>query len=312
MLGGIGGAAVTDPSAMVKIDSRENPMLYFMMSRSSPLLSLGKEIVTGRDFFGNRLDRPSDYLGIFAEKVTPVMLQNLLIQEPRGEWKALFGEFAGMRTWPRGEWEKRDELRAQYLEGTGKNWEDLPRAEQKELERAHPDLQEITEKIKRDFDMQRGSDYQKAERLVKDFIDEQFRTVMENLAQAKVAGQINWDKYNDLRDDYLTEKSSGKTTLWAMKSILEKESVDDIKRWIEKNQKPEDKAMDEYKAILREPVLGEDNLPDWGMTYAKADAYLKRQEPEIADYIKLHQHDWIKDLPPTARQVEAERLEIIN
>ncbi|MDO8490519.1 MAG: hypothetical protein Q7T04_00710, partial [Dehalococcoidia bacterium] len=311
LAGGLAGAAATDPSALVKMDVRQNPALQFLMGRSSPLVSLGQEIVTGRDFFGNRLEDSTDWLKVAADKAMPFMLSSLLI-EKNGTWETLPGQFAGMRTWPRGEWETRDKLRDTYAAPMGKKWDDLPKGTQDDLERQHPDLAAMTEKIKTDRNQQQGTDVERAYAQQQAGIKVWFDQNIENIAKLKAEGSLNWERYNDLRDDYLTERFSTSATLFDMKSLLDPEQAADFGKWLEKNQKPEDKAMEGYREVLREPVIGQDNLPDWAATYGKADEYLQKLDTDTRLYIQAHERDWVKDLPETAQAIERERQSLID
>ena len=305
----IAAAAKENPSALISVNWRENPELYFLMSRASPMVNLTTEIIEGKDFAGNNLDvrNPNDWAKVAGEKVLPIMAQNIILEE-NGEWQSLFGEFMGMRTFPVSDAERRNQLRNDCAQiEYGLTWEELPFGKQDDLERKYPDLKEISDTIKQEMSLQRGNDFQKAEYIVKQDIETQFRNDMNSLAKSWLEGNLSFNQYNDNRSEYLTRWFSGKDTVQQMKLMLDKKATEDIERYFAGKSNPMDDAMQKYYEITNNPVKDINGLIDWEATNSQTDKYLQSLDKETRDYILAHRKDWIKDLPIEAQQVELMR-----
>jgi hypothetical protein len=151
---------------------------------------------------------------------------------------------------------------------------------------------------------QRGNDFQKAEYIAKTEVTELFHTDMNSLATSWLGGNMSFSQYNDQRSEYLTRYFSEKDTIYKMKLLLDEKSVDDINRYYAGKENILDTKMNEYREIMGNPVKDTSGMPDWETTIRNADEYLEKQDAETREYIDTHYHDWIKELPVEAQNVE--------
>ena len=100
--------------------------------------------------------------------------------------------------------------------------------------------------------------------------------------------------------------------LWFTRETLDPDAVKDIEQWIKEKEHPDDKAMQEYFAY-RADLIDKAELPiGWDAIEYQMEVFLKRYSLQTQNYIVTTKDDWIKDLPPAARQVEQARLEGID
>lgn len=310
LAGGVAAAASQDPSKLVALDIRENPSLKWMTSKGSPIMNFGREIKEGRDFMGNRIDSMEDWATIAAQKVTPIMFQNFVSLDQDGNSSQLFGEMWGTRTWSVSDWDKRDDMRNQELAGSGRKWEELTNAERDSIERNNPELKALTEKIKVEYNELKGTDFERAYAMTTTSVNNKFNESLTALSDMLTQGYIGFREYNDNREKLLAERGAAKSAVYGMKEILDSKSIQEIDKWVEENQLPEDKAMGEYKELMRSPERDATGQIDWGKTYKKADSYLQAQPVKIRNYIITNANNWILDLPETAKQIELRRKEM--
>ena len=102
------------------------------------------------------------------------------------------------------------------------------------------------------------------------------------------------------------------SVLWSARENLDPDAVRSIERWVEKNQKPEDKVLSEYQE-LRGNLIDKAELPrDWDKIEKQLSQFLSRHPQGIQDYIMEMRDAWIQDLPEPARTVELDRLKAIE
>lgn len=163
MFAGVITTAINEPNKLIRFDLEtilaDHPEFRWLFGKSSPLVHLTKEMVTGRDFLGNRLDTTTDYLEQVAEKFLSIALQSIITQDPPATPGVFMAEILGLRTFPESAWEKfndrADELIAGMLtseldkgqlekraEGS-LGWRDLDKLQQARLLEAYPDLVEL-------------------------------------------------------------------------------------------------------------------------------------------------------------------------
>jgi len=150
MLAGVTQSAIEDPGSLspLNLSRTDNPFYKFMFNRTSPLTSTVAGFMEQENFLGEPFESPADWAKFMAEKVTPIALQSVLGDE--GFHPAVLGaELLGGRTYPKSTWEVRDEYRERgSKELYGKEWGDLTRAEQREIESESEILMELDQEIK--------------------------------------------------------------------------------------------------------------------------------------------------------------------
>lgn len=307
LLGAVSAAAREKPDSLIKF-SMENPTLRFVMSRSSPLLGLAKEIATQRDFIGRRIDEPGDWAHALATKVTPIAMQSILLEEQMGTGKfyAFGAELFGMRTYPKSEWEKLKDLRDEYSSKEfNKAFDDLNLEQKDYLMEQYPDYRELKEEAGEKFVLESGKDWDIWLWATRKQADATFHGQVEDAARSLTAGAIDMKTYVDYRR-HLKDKYKG--SKFALRLISAQANPDDVKqfqRWLEEEQKPEDKALSKYWDIIGSPKTDpETGLPDWDATEQQAQSELDKLDPETRDYVLRNKDRWTRNLPPTAQKIE--------
>jgi len=166
MFAGLIMLAIENPEAVYRIDieefRRNHPALQWLWGKSSPLVGLVREMVTGRDFLGNRFQDVGDYAESVYSNFLSIALQSILVQDPPASLLAFGMELMGWRTFPQSAWgrfyDRADEIIATILEselseaqldlrakGT-LGWNDLDPLQKKKLLDQYPDLAELQAK----------------------------------------------------------------------------------------------------------------------------------------------------------------------
>lgn len=122
----VGALAVDDPGALI-VWNVQHPVVRFAKSKLGSGVSLVSELATGRNFYGQPFDSPSDYLWRLAESVVPISGQSL-IEKQSVETKGTLGgvmtqlgaQGMGLRTFPYS-------LKSQWTdEGAFTDYEQIP------------------------------------------------------------------------------------------------------------------------------------------------------------------------------------------
>ncbi|KKM14605.1 hypothetical protein LCGC14_1704470 [marine sediment metagenome] len=144
------GQGLNEPLDFVKMSRFDNPFLKFMFSKSAPLTGFTEGMMFGHNYFGEPFENPSDYASFLGEQVMPIALQSAFMEKEGLSPTAILAEELGMRTFPRSDWEKRNNLRDQLAQATyGVDWEQVGlqygELAQLQIERGSPELQVATE-----------------------------------------------------------------------------------------------------------------------------------------------------------------------
>jgi len=128
MIANVIAAASENPDKLIKIS--ENgwaetfgawedmfaPMFRWAGYKMAPGASFVKELVTGRDAIGRRLDVSSDYLGEIAKMFMPIVAENIIIDNlPQSPWSygaAIFG----MREYPLSAWDQLNNYADEFIQ----------------------------------------------------------------------------------------------------------------------------------------------------------------------------------------------------
>lgn len=144
------GQGLNEPLDFVKLNRFDNPFLKFLFSKSAPLTGFTEGLIFGHNYFGEPFENPGDYAQFLGEQIMPIALQAAFMEKEGLSPTAIMAEEAGMRTFPRSDWEKRNIIRDQLAQATyGMDWEQVGlqygELAQLQLERGSPELQVATE-----------------------------------------------------------------------------------------------------------------------------------------------------------------------
>ncbi len=308
-----------DPEALLEF-GMENPALRFVRGNFSPIVGSAVDLITGKNYIG---DPTRDSWQNFSEEIIasnmlPIWVQSALLEGGDIGQKAVRGavEFIGGRAYPSTEWDKLKELREKYASGSGlkmltgapvKKWEDLNSAQTRDLLRDNPELKQTDDEATSHW-ANAGSDLEQWFYNAKINVREKRDDALEKSAVALSEQKISKQDYDNERKHTRAYYSGSMAILWDAKEELDPKSVKQIEKWLSENQKLEDRIMNQYKEFYSE-LIDKAELPrDWGSIDASLDAFLNQAQPAYRQYVLEHKDDWMKDLPPNARQIEEWRL----
>ncbi len=88
----------------------DNPFYKYLYSKTSPLTGSIVELIEQKDYFGEPFESPADWAKFLTEKVTPIAVQQTW-QKGGATPLAITGSMAGLRTFPKSEWELQQDVR---------------------------------------------------------------------------------------------------------------------------------------------------------------------------------------------------------
>lgn len=139
-------AAWNSPGELNPLDLNErgwvnwdNPYVRFLRAKSSPVTSLGWNILSGENYLGVHLDDPKDMFSMIGGELTPFALQAFQVAEGglRGKAGAFTTEFFGERSFPVSKTVLHHEAAEEEL---GDTWENLQDSFEYKEARENPDL----------------------------------------------------------------------------------------------------------------------------------------------------------------------------
>jgi hypothetical protein len=304
--------SVDNPDSLMQL-SMDNPALRFVRGNLSPAVGAGVDLISGRSYVG---DPTRDGLASFSEEILagnllPIWLQSVLLEggDVKGRTARGIAEFMGGRAYPESVWNEVGKLRDKYAKQYfNADYRDLNRLQTDELRANYPDLRDLEDKAGLEG-VERGTEFEKWVYETREQITSQRDDALEKAAVAYLSGADSKYGYDKERGYVRPYYSGGMSVLWLARESLDAYSVKQIEKWMGENQKPEDKALDnyqKYKADLIERAI----LPkDWDAINARLDRYLARHPANIRGYIRKAEYRWINDLPSNAQQVELMRLQ---
>jgi len=307
--------STADPDRLLKF-SMENPALRFVRGNLSPVASTGLDLITGRNYIGDptRDGLLSFSKEIIASNLLPIWVQTTLLEGGDLQGRAIRGgvEFLGGRAYPEPLWNEVARLRDRYAQQDfGADYKELNRAQIDVLKSNHPDLVELEEKSKLES-AERGSELDKWMSNAREQAVSQRNDGLENAAQSLLSGVISKYDYDKERGYIRPYYSGAMSVLYSAREALDPDSVKDINKWLDENQKPEDKALDAYQEY-RATLIEQAELPkDWDAIEQKSNTFLSQYPRPIQEYVKANLNRWINDLPENAKQVELMRLQGIE
>ena len=302
--------SVSNPDALVQL-SMDNPALRFVRGNLSPVAGSAIDLLTGRNYVGEPV---RDSLGTFiremlVKQMLPIWIENVLYEggTPSQRFIRGAGEFWGGRAYPEMPWQTAQKLRDRYsLQMYGRKYEDLNNAQKTNLKARHPDL-EVAETIAKEEAAKKGTPVERFYYSERERISQARNDALEKAAQAYLAGQISKYDYDKERGYIRPYYSGGREVLWSVRESFDEYSVKQMEKWLDENQKPEDKALNEYQEYRAELIEKADLPRDWDVIERETSQFLTKYSATIQAYVLANQDSWMRDLPSAAKQVEMER-----
>jgi len=190
---------------------------------------------------------------------------------------------------------------------------DLNRAQMRSLIDGSDEYKKLTEEIHTETH-RNSSDYTRARLETQTETRKVFEQKMVDIAISLVAKHPNASKrwYDKQRGIIRAEHRGATGALWSLRGLTDASSIEALEKWVKKNQRPEDAAMDVYYQELdkRRALLGIMTSADWDKLTADLKSWaVSKYGSAIAQYIEDHKDDWILDLPKISRDLEIRRKE---
>ncbi len=306
MMAWVVAAAEQDPEALVSLDWRENPTLKFLMGRSSPLVALGREIVEQRDYLGRRLDEPGDWLRQVSMHFLTIAAQNLWTRDPseeEGRGKRFGAEIFGLRSFPRGDWGRLEDMKNEYAQKEfQKPFDELNREQKDKILDKYPEYKAFSEEARDKMVWESGEDFEIWLLTAQQEAERNYHWVGEQLARSLFAGQIDYRTYLD-------EESAGRKICQGkakerqiIRDEADPERAEEWAKWREKGL-PEDKALDRYWEIRNDLRRTETGQIDWDRTERRVDEFLSSLDSEKRLYVLRMKDRRLRNLPPLMQKI---------
>lgn len=304
----VGAAAEKAPERLLSLD-RDNPIVNFWMGRTSPLTGLTRDIVTGRDFLGNRLDSGDKWFADVSAYLLTVSGQNLIQGDPQGRFDRFGAEIFGLRAFQQSDWDKLRDIRDGYaVADFQKPYQQLNLEQRDQLVKKHPDYAQMADKAKDSMVLERGEDKDIWLAAAKEQGQAMYNAQMQEVAMGLLTGQIDYKTYLDAANNYRKMYSGQKWMLRYITDQASPESATEFQQYLAENSTPEDNALSRYLDIVGKPaMLG--GVPDWDATEAKSREFMNGLDAATRDYVMRNKSRWIASLPPLPRklaQIQAE------
>lgn len=320
LLSGMITAAEDDPSKFASTDPHDNPILRYGYGRSSPVAGAVIDYATGENYLGQTLRTPMDYLEEFITKTFPFWASDVLadtIREgefPKGGWQKGLAEWWGLRSWLVTYREKAKEYANEQIKnipedmvmdwqkGIDLTYDDLNNEQRAWLLEQYADYKELKDKADEES-LRFESDYGYAKELATEELETAYQSDLRDLANYVLSGETSIPDYID-QSSYLRDaRYDGTVILGMIEQKMPDEDTESLEKWLEENQKPEDKAYEEYGELRANPPK-KAGVPDWDAWKENLNEYFESQTPEVQDYILRRRDDWIKSLPEEAQKIE--------
>jgi len=276
------------------------------------------DIRTGRNFLGERIDDPGDYLDLVIDRTFPFWAAGYITDVPKAGWEKGVAEWWGLRAWMVQYREQAREYAESHIgdipdemimtwqkeklsRGERLSYADLNNEQRAWLLDTFADYREAMGKVREDV-LRRGTDFQVVDKLIRDELDASYHFELEELAKGVFAGSHT---IQDFRDgaEYQRRIRQGQYQRRAIEEqYMDEKRVKSLERWLAENEKPEDVAYNKYME-LRSDVPKVFGKPDWDLREKKLTNYLNTLDAETRDYIERRRDDWINSLPPNAQKL---------
>jgi len=318
MIAAVTAAAEQDPERLLSLDWRENDFLRFWMGRSSPMVAVGREVIEGKDFLGRNLDQPEDWMRTIGVHFLTIAAQNLITRDPseeEGKYKRFGAEIFGVRTFPRGDWRRLEDMENEYSQREfQKPFDDLNREDKDTLLDKYPEYKALSQDARDKMVWESGEDFEQWLLATENMADAEYHAVGEQLARALFAGQLDYRTYLD-EESTLRKIYQGKAKeRQLIESLADPEQAERWAKWAEERP-PEDQALDKYweiRSALRRKPTGE---IDWDDTERRVEAYLTTLDSDTRTYILRMRDRRLRKLPPMMQKIariQSEGREVVD
>jgi len=303
---------VSDPGAFLTLSTRDNPIVRWFRSRTSPVTSTAWEIVTGHDYLGNELESPVDWAKMGVSRVLPFSLEASIMAEdylpvtPGDRLARGATSFIGLNSFPVSLGDRRNMLREQYAQAAySKPWDELNRLQRLRLENANEDLRMMTAGVR----AQRVLRGEEIDLLVDEFYKDRDLAMSE--WHTKVDAAIAAVKSGDKDLPYLRKTvlpKANEQRRGAMELLNKNPKYDKVKEYfanihgLGSPERPEDFAYNQYVTLIIDPKHETtEGVPDYKSLQADIDVFKARWGDEVMSYIQAR-FDEGQDLPPLVQE----------
>ncbi|GAG98926.1 unnamed protein product, partial [marine sediment metagenome] len=187
------------PERLLSLDWRENDFLRFWMGRSSPLVAVGREIIEQKDFLGRRLDQPDDWIRTVGVHFLTIAAQNLITRDPseeEGKFKRFGAEIFGLRTFPRGDWRRLEDMENEYAQREFKKpFDDLNREQKDQIQEKYPEYKALSDDAREKMTWESGEDFEQWTLASEQMANSEYHAIGEQMARSLFAGMIDYRTY---------------------------------------------------------------------------------------------------------------------
>lgn len=299
-----------DPEGLLQF-SMDNPGLRFVRGNLAPVAGNAIDLIKGKNYIGETVrDNFSNFSRhILIGNWLPIWVENVLYEGGSVSQRLTrgTGEFFGGRTYPETDYQTAAIWKDRYAaQDYGMKYEALNNAQRGELSRKHPDLAEL-EKISSEAFAKTGDPREQFYYAEKERLQTQRNEKLDRAAQSLIDGDSTKYDYDKERSFIRPYYSGGNEVLYSMReSNMSDYELKQMEKYLV-SRKPEDIAISEYNEFYGETIEKADLPKDWDLINSEVELFLQKYPQSIRDYILEHKDDWIKDLPPAARQIEEMR-----
>ena len=310
---GIEERALLSPLNLSRVDQ---PFYKFLYSRAAPLTGLTVGLaIEHKNYLGEPFEDAKDYAAFLADKVTPIAMQTLMPWDRKPYLEegifppAAGAEILGARTFPISAWEARDIVRNNIAtKNYKKEWKELTRAEQRNLELDYPVIIKYNEEAQR-VQKLRGKPDDILFNNWQDEIDQNKESRDMRIWNVARAAERTGDYYafreaiGDIENDYaaiLQHISSNKAYSPVMKILEDASTKKDLSQ-----MQLNDAAYSEWSSFryskeptpfgLMEDAFGE---PDWGAVDKLREYIADKYGDSAMQYIEQERPLSGRNLPP--------------
>jgi len=286
---------------------------------TSPFASDIIDLVTGKEAYTGEDTRTLKGLARMAVKdLTPFYVEPFITEPGSSDMTTFLGNLWGTRERALSAAERRGNRRDAWAADSGlrtlggelvREWSEMNRAQQKDAARQDEELARLGLEVEDDNYRRAGNavrnriDVQRAER-------ESYEASMSENATRLRLRTISKKQYDDDRKNIRTLHRGATQVLWAIRELVEGESIKSFEKWVAENQRPEDAALDAYFDKQKEELDKHDVLTSaiWHKVEQRLANWLSTTYgSQIRSYVLVNKSMWILDLPDEAREMEQVR-----
>ena len=302
----------TEPGDLLDPNTRDNPIAGWLRGRSAPGMGLAWDAAMRADFLGNKLETPGAWAKHLASASMPFALEAAIMGDETWVGKAAgFGpETAGGRVFPVADYEIRNDMRKElaFNNYDGKDWYDLNKLQQRQLELDNEALSNVTDAVRADRTA-RG---------------EELDALTEEFYQVRDAAQAEWEK--TAREGEAALQSGAATydlptfqrrimkeatarKRHAMDALNSNPRFAPVRQYFTElaegglghPEAPEDVAYGQFVTMITNPELEAGGIMDWERLDTEKAEFRDRWGEDVYDYIQARFAQG-KDVPPLVQE----------